>query len=168
MTYWQFWCQYCRMESRLREVLGNDRYRGTVFGWIFLVLMGCMNLFRGSTHLLTADGGAERIAGIDLSQNGEVILTLFATMGLTQLLMAGIDFAVAFRLRALVPALLVYHLLQQFGAGIILWWWRPLPMEAPGKFGPFLLIPLTALALWAALRRRSAMTAMTAMTIKEH
>ncbi len=59
----------------------------------FLFAMGCMNLFRGSTHLLTRDGGAERIAGIDPSQNGEVILTPFATMGLTQLMMAVIDFA---------------------------------------------------------------------------
>ena len=149
------------MASSLGKALGRDRYRGMAFGWIFLLLMGCLNLFRGSTHLLTADGGAERIAGIDLSQSGEVILTLFATMGLSQLLMAGIDFAVAIRFRALVPVLLVYHLLQHVGAGIILWWWRPLPVEAPGKFGPFLLVPLGALALWAALRRRDVMTTMT-------
>lgn len=146
------------MANPLREALGNDRYQGMALGWIFLVLMGCMNLFRGSTHLLTADGGAERIAGIDLSQNGEVILTLFATMGLAQLLMAGIDFAVAFRFRALVPVLLGYHLLQHVGGGIILWWWRPLPVEAPGKFGPFLIVPLTALALWTALRRHGVIT----------
>lgn len=133
------------MENPLSKVLGNHRYRGMAFGWIFLVLMGCMNLFRGSTPLFTADGGAERIAGIDLSQHGAVILTLFATMGLAQLLMAGIDFAVAFRLRALVPAWLVYPLLQHIGAGIILWWWRPLPVDAPGKFGPFVLVPLTAI-----------------------
>lgn len=53
---------------------GNDHYAGMAPGWVFLALMGCMNMFRRATHLLTADGGAERIAGIDLSQNGEVNL----------------------------------------------------------------------------------------------
>ena len=115
------------------DALGNQRYRGAAFGWIFLVLMGCMNLFRGSTHLFTADGGASRIAGIDLSQNGEVILTLFATMGLTQLVMAVIDFAVAFRFRALVPIVVGYHMVHHVGAAIILWWWRELPGSASGK-----------------------------------
>lgn len=155
------------MANRLRDVLGNDHYAGMAPGWVFLALMGCMNLFRGATHLLTADGGAERIAGIDLSQNGEVILTLFATMGLGQLLMAGIDFAVAFRLRALVLPLLVYHLIQLVGTAVILWWWRPLPVEAPGKFGPFLLVPLTLHALWAASRGRSEMAAVKTLNTEE-
>jgi len=51
------------MANRLRGALGNDHYAGMAPGWVFLALMGCMNLFRGATHLLTADGGAERIAG---------------------------------------------------------------------------------------------------------
>lgn len=145
------------------ELLGNHRYQGAAFGWIFLVLMGCMNLFRGSVHLFAEDGGAARIAGIDLSQNGEVILTLFAGMGLTQLLMAGIDFAVAFRFRALVPAVVGYHLIQVIATAIIVWWWRELPVDAPGKFGAVGQIPIAALALWAALRRREKTSNATAL-----
>ena len=90
---------------------GNDRYGGLALDWWFLVLMGCMNLVRGATHPLIADGGAARIAGIDLSQNGD---------------------------------------------GPILWWWRPLPVDAPGKYRPLLLVPLTVLALWSALRPQQA------------
>jgi hypothetical protein len=119
---------------------------------VFVLAMAALNLFRGATHLLTADGGAERIAGIDLSQNGEVILSLFATMGFGQLLMAAIDLAVALRYRALVPLVIAYTLLQQIGAIVILWWWRPLPVEAPGKYGPLFMVPIAALALLAALR----------------
>jgi len=137
------------------ERLGAHHYHGAAFGWLYLVLMGCMNTFRGSVHLLTSDGGASRIAGIDLSQNGEVILTLFATMGLTQLLMAAIDFTVAFRFRALIPAVVGYHLIHAVGAAIILWWWRELPVDAPGKFGTLVQIPLAAVAFWAATRRRA-------------
>jgi len=142
--------------SGLAQALGNQHYRGHAFGWLVLLLLGSLNLFRGSVHLFKPDGGAQSIAGIDLSLNGEVILTLFATMGLTQLLMAAIDFAVALRFRALVPYVVGYHLIQQAGAAIILWWWRPLPLEAPGKFGALIILPVVAVAFWAALHRRGA------------
>ena len=137
-------------------MLGNEHYRGHAFGWIFLLGIGAMNLFRGSIHLFKPDGGAASIAGIDLSQNGEVILMLFAAMGVGQLLMAAVDFAVALRYRGLVPVLVGYHGLQQVGAAIIVWWWRPLPLAAPGKYGALYLIPVVLLAFWAATRRQSA------------
>jgi hypothetical protein len=142
--------------SRLARALGNEHYRGHAFGWVVLLLFGAINLFRGSVHLFSSDGGAASIAGIDLSQNGEVILTLFAAMGLTQLLMAGIDFAVALRFRALAPLVVGYHLIQQVGAALILWGWRPLPVDAPGKAGALFILPVAALGFWAAIRRREA------------
>jgi hypothetical protein len=141
------------MDPRI-DALSNDRYQGMSLGWMSLLLIGFINLGRGSIHLFRSDGGAASIAGIDLTQNGEVILTLFATMGLTQILMGAIDLAVGLRFRTLVPLLLAYHLIHQIGASLILWWWRPLPVDAPGKFGAVLLIPLLALALFCAMRRR--------------
>ena len=106
------------------------------FGWIFLVGVGVMNLGRGSIHVFRNDGGASSIAGIDLSQNGEVILTLFAAMGLTQILMGLIDLAVGLRFRALVPLLVGYHLIHQIGVALILWWWRPLPSTPRASSAP--------------------------------
>jgi hypothetical protein len=140
--------------ARLAAALGNEHYRGGVFGWLFLIAVGAMNLFRGSVHTFKADGGASSIAGIDLSQNGEVILTLFAAAGITQLLMAAIDFTVALRLRALVPWLVGYHLVHQVMATLVVWWWRPLPLDAPGKFGAAILVPIAGVALASALRSR--------------
>ncbi len=124
------------IDARIGQALGNDRYRGMAFGWILLVLLGVMNLGRGSIHVFRSDGGASSIAGIDLSQNGEVILTLFAAMGLTQILMGVIDLAVGLRFRALVPLLVGYHPIHQIRAALILWWWRPLPVDAPGNMNP--------------------------------
>ena len=144
------------IDARIGRALGNDHYHGMAFGWIFLVLIGILNLGRGSIHVFRSDGGAASIAGIDLSQNGEVILTLFAAMGLTQILLGGIDLAVGLRFRALAPFLLGYHGLQQIGAAIIVWWWRPLPVEAPGKFGVVALIPVVAVAFFCGTRRPSA------------
>ncbi len=83
------------MDERIGQALGNDRYRGMAFGWIFLVGIGILNLGRGSIQVFRSDGGAAIIAG----------------------------------------------------------WWRPLPVEAPGKFGAVILIPLVALALFSAMRR---------------
>ncbi len=144
------------IDARIGQALGNDRYQGMAFGWIFLVLIGILNLGRGSIHVFRSDGGAASIAGIDLTQNGEVILTLFASMGLSQILLGVIDLAVGLRFRALAPLVLGYHLLQQIGAMIIVWWWRPLPIEAPGKFAAVALIPLVAIAFFCATQRPSA------------
>lgn len=144
------------MNGHLARALGNEHYRGHAFGWLFLLAMGGLNLFRGSVHLFRHDGGAASIAGIDLSLNGGVILSLFAAAGLGQLLMAAIDFSVALRFRALVPLLTGYHAVSQLGIALILWWWRPLPLEAPGKYGAVAMIPVALLAFWAATRRAGA------------
>ena len=136
------------------QALGNEHYRGLAFGWIFLVLHGLMNLGRGTIHSFTSDGGASSIAGIDLLQNGEVILSLFAAMGVGQLLMAVVDLAVGLRFRALAPLLVGYHCVQQIAVSLVLWFWRPLPVEAPGKFGAVLMIVISGVALFCALRPR--------------
>ena len=52
--------------TTLTRALGNEHYRGHALAWAFLLLLGAMNLFRGSIHLFKADGGAASIAGIDL------------------------------------------------------------------------------------------------------
>ncbi|HJN93145.1 MAG TPA: hypothetical protein QGF05_10555, partial [Dehalococcoidia bacterium] len=53
---------------------------------------------------------------------------------------------VALRFRALAPYLVGYHLAQHVGAVAILWWWRPLPVNAPGKFGSVPLLLISCLA----------------------
>lgn len=142
------------IDASLLRAFRNDHYSGGAFGWIFLVAHGVMNLGRGSIHLFKADGGAASIAGIDLSQNGEVILSLFAAFGFGQLLMGAIDLAIGIRFRALTPLLVAYYLILQIGTSLILWGWRPLPLQAPGKYGAVILIPVVALALYSAIRRR--------------
>ncbi len=147
------------IDARIGAAIGKDRYRGMAFGWIFLVLIGMLNLGRGSIHLFRSDGGAASIAGIDLSQNGEVILTLFAAMGLSQILLGTIDLAVGLRFRGLVPILVGYHLIHQIGAAWVVWWWRPLPLDAPGKFGALAMLPFVAVAFLCAIHRRETVAA---------
>ena len=142
------------VERSVVRALGNEHYRGLAFGWVFLVLHGLMNLGRGAIHTFKADGGAASIAGIDLSQNGEVILSLFAAAGVGQLLMGVVDLAVGLRFRALAPLLVGYYFVQQIAVSLVIWFWRPMPLEAPGKYGAVVMIAIAGVALFCALRPR--------------
>jgi len=130
-------------------------YRGSPLAWMFLLMLGVVNLARGSIHLFADDGGAGRIAGIDLAQNREVIVMLFAIMGLDQIAWGVVDLAVALRHRSFVPAVLAITLVKQALGAVVMWLYKPLPVAAPGKFGAVLMLPLIALALYLALRDSS-------------
>ena len=130
----------------------NAAYRGSPLAWQFLLLLGLVNLGRGGIHFFADDGGAGRIAGIDLAQNREVIVMLFAIMGLDQIVWGLVDVAVALRHRSLVPVVLLISLAKQAIAAAVMWLYKPLPVPAPGKFGAVLTLPLLVLALFLALR----------------
>jgi hypothetical protein len=132
----------------------NEHYRGSPWAWRFLLALAALNLARGSIHLFVSDGGAGQIAGIDLSENREVIVFLFAVMGLQQLAFGVLDLAVALRYRSFVPLLLTLETVKQAVAVAVMWLYKPLPVEAPGKYGAILLLLLLALALFLSLRPR--------------
>ena len=44
---------------------------------------------------------------------------------------------------------------KQVAAAWLLWVWKPLGVEAPGKLGALAGVPLVALALWLSLRERA-------------
>jgi hypothetical protein len=121
-------------------------------------LLGLVNLGRGAIHLFADDGGAGRIAGIDLTRNGEAIVMLFAVMGLDQIAWGVVDLVVALRQRSFVPIVLALALAKQALGAVVMWLYKPLPVPAPGKYGAVLTLPLLALALYLALRERPAAT----------
>ena len=75
-------------------------------------------------------------------------------MGVGQLLMAVVDLAVGLRFRALAPLLVGYYFVQQIAVSLVIWFWRPMPVEAPGKFGAVAMIAIAGVALFCALRPR--------------
>ena len=50
--------------------------------------------------------------------------------------------------------LVAYHLVHNLGAALIVWLYKPLPVDAPGRYGAVVMIPIAATALWSALRTR--------------
>jgi hypothetical protein len=133
----------------------NEPYRGLPIAWQLLLVFAALNFFRGSIHLFASDGGAGRIAGIDLAQGGAVIVMLFAVMGIDQLVWGAIDAAVALRWRAFVPLVWALTLAKQCAGALVMWVYKPLPVPAPGKYAALLTLPVLAFALWASLRTPS-------------
>jgi hypothetical protein len=129
----------------------ND-YRGSTLAIWFLWLQIAINAFRGWVHVFWADSGAGRIAGIDLSQNGRPVVSLLAAVGADQLAWGVILFGVVRRYRRWSPTALALLLAKQAVAAWLLWAWKPLGVDAPGKYGALIGVPVIALALWLSLR----------------
>ena len=127
----------------------NADYKGRASAWKVLVFVGVLNLVRGSIHMFAEDGGAGRIAGIDLAQNGEVIVSLFAAWGAGQFTTGLLDLFVGLRYRVFVPFILAIEAIRTSLALSFVWYVKPFPVDAPGKFlWPVFLIVIL-FALWA-------------------
>lgn len=61
---------------------------------------------------------------------------------------------VALRYRSFVPFLLAIELLKQLVAVWVIWSYKPLPVNAPGKYGALVLLPLFVVAFLLSLRQR--------------
>lgn len=132
----------------------DNEYRGSRIAIWFVWLQIAVNLFRGWVHVFWADSGAGRIAGIDLSHDGAPVISLLAAVGADQLAWAVIELGAVLRYRRWIPTVLAFLLAKQVAAAWLLWVWKPLGVEAPGKFGALLGVPLCAAALWLSLRAR--------------
>jgi hypothetical protein len=132
----------------------ND-YRGSQIAVWFLWLQIAVNAFRGWVHVFWSDSGAGRIAGIDLSANGAPVVSLLAAVGADQLAWGVIELGAVTRYRRWIPTVLAFLLAKQVAAAWLLWVWKPLGVDAPGKLGALAGVPLVALALWLSLRERT-------------
>jgi hypothetical protein len=118
-----------------------------------------ISTMRSCIHLLAPDGGAESIAGLDLSVAGAAgIIFAFALWGSSQLLFALIQLLVVFRYRALVPLMylmLILEVLLRELVGAM----KPVTFAhtPPGAIGNQVVLPLAilmlVLSLWSAQRQ---------------
>jgi hypothetical protein len=121
-----------------------------------VVILGLINLGRGSIHLFANDGGLEMIAGLDISVAPAVILSLIGGVGAGQISFALVDFVAAGLVRAMVRPLLIIHTIQAGLTVFLLFVWRPMPHDVPGQWGA--LVTFIAIGFFAAIeysRRRN-------------
>jgi hypothetical protein len=140
---------------RLFPVSTNQLYKGSTGSVWFLGLYGLLELIPGLIHFVLPDGGAEVIAGLDLSQNKHTITGVFAWMGALQIASGLGILAVAFRYRALVPLFLSLGLVERVLMSVAAWVTKPSPTghHPPEHYVSLLLIP--ALTVFLALSLRS-------------
>ena len=77
-----------------------------------LVLLGLINLGRGSIHAFAPDSGAGSIAHFDLSQGGPVIVFLLAMIGVGQIGSGIVDLLVVGRFRSFAAPLMAVECLR--------------------------------------------------------
>ena len=99
-----------------RAILPDQReeYRGTKASFWFLVALNVLVTVRSLIHMLAADGGANSIAGLNVDgAQGDNLISIFSTWGLSQLLLALATWAVVARYRPFVPMMLALNLVEQ-------------------------------------------------------
>jgi hypothetical protein len=98
------------MDLDFSAVLPDDpsTYGGSQFIRIALALLLFVMVARSCVHLFTSDGGAHRIAGIDISvEGGKNIVALFHQWGAIQLLLSGLLVLMYFRYPGFTPLIVL-------------------------------------------------------------
>lgn len=134
----------------------NHAYAGARASAWFLALAAVLTLVPGAIHSFAPDGGAQTIAGLDIGNRPELVRSLFAWEGATQLALGVAMLAVALRYRPLVPLFLSLILLERGLMALQGWVLRP-PAgghHPPEHFASLIVLPVAALFLVLSLRRR--------------
>lgn len=145
------------LPSKIDNVL-----RGTKIPLYLFALYAIVSAVRSCIHLLSPDGGAGSIAGMDLSVAGaDGIIFAFALWGSSQLLFAIIQLLVVLRYRSLVPfmwLMLALEVLLRELVGAM----KPVTFAhtPPGAIGNQLILPLAVgmvvWSVWSAYRNKDA------------
>lgn len=93
-----------------------------------LGLFALNNLARGGVHVFAEDGGAASTGGLDLTAGGAVIVSLFAAIGIVQMVIGAFEIFVLTRRRDLLVIALGLQAALSFGGVLVLQMWKPLPM----------------------------------------
>lgn len=151
--------------KKFLSILLPAKIDNTVLGWklpfYVFALYAIISTVRSCIHLLSPDGGAGTIAGMDLTVAGaQGIIFAFALWGSSQLLMAIIQLLVVIRYRSLVPFMYLMLILEVLLRELV-GHMKPVTFAhtPPGAIGNWVTLPLAALMLvlsiWSAYQQMS-------------
>jgi len=118
---------------------------------VVLAAFALINLARGTIHAFAPDGGAHSIAGLDLGTSAQTILSLFATIGLHQIVLGLFEGWVLLWRRDLLRVALVLQTVETVLGVANLYFYRTLPVHVPGeRFNAILLgvLLVTLIVTW--------------------
>ena len=120
-----------------------------------LVVLGLINLVRGSLHAFLPDSGAGVIGHFDLAQGGQTIVFLLAMIGAGQIGSGIVDLLVVARFRALAAPLLAIELLRALIGLYIAFVSKSVGTGYPGAKGIVVsALVLTLAVIWEFARPR--------------
>jgi len=142
---------------RLLPPSTNAAYSGALLSAYFLTLFSVLTIVPGCIHSFVPDGGAGTIAGLDLSQNGRVIIALFAWAGATQIAFGLACLVVSLRYRSLVPLMLALAVVERSLHALDAWVTKGAgaPHHPPEHYAVLVGLPLLLVALALSLRDRA-------------
>lgn len=137
----------------------DNTIRGTKIPFYIFTLYAIVSTVRSCIHLLSSDGGAGTIAGMDLSVAGaDGIIFAFALWGSSQLLFALIQLLAVIRYRSLIPfmwLMLALEILLRELVGKM----KPVTFAhtPPGAIGNQIILPLAVVmvvwSLWSGSKK---------------
>jgi len=134
----------------------NADYRGHPWAPRFLLLAAVLTLVPGLIHSFLPDGGAGVIAGLDMGDRRDLVISVFRWQGATQLAFGLALLAAALRYRSLTPLFLVLILVERGLMALHGWILSP-PASGhhpPEHYGSVVAVVLAGLFLALSLRRR--------------
>jgi len=141
------------IKSKIFPEKAENDYKGYKFAEITFLIIIFVSIFRSLIHFLAPDGGAESIAGIDLSvEGGDIIIAIFALWGSSQLLMVIVYLIVYFRYKNLIPLMYVLIIIE-YTMRIAVDMMKTIETTsvAPGAVGNYIVIPLALVMLFLSI-----------------
>ena len=141
----------------------NAAYSGSLWSAYFLTLFSVLTIVPGCIHTFAPDGGAGTIAGLDLSQNGRVIIAVFAWAGATQIAFGLATLIVSLRYRNLVPLMLGLAIVERTLHALNAWVIKGAGVEhhPPEHYAVLVGVPLLIAAFALSLRARNSARSVT-------
>jgi hypothetical protein len=133
----------------------DNRLRGSKWPLYLFILVAAIGVVRSCIHILSPDGGAGSIAGINLAVSGanEVIFA-FALWGAEQLVYALLQWVAILRYRSLIPLMWGVQFLETLGR-VLVGHLKPVVFAhtPPGSYQNYFYLALSvlmlALSLWS-------------------
>src|SRR5579859_176945 len=136
----------------------NAQYRGARLSPWFLGLAALLTIIPGLIYSFAPSGGAEAIAGLDMGDKRELIRSVFAWEGATQLALGMAMLLVAARYQPLTPVFLVAVIVER-GLMSLQGWVLLAPSSGhhpPEHYASPVSVGLAVVFLWLSLRPRRA------------
>lgn len=134
------------MAAHIWPARSNADYSGPAAAAWVLGLYGALRIVTGAVHMFWEDGGAGRIAGLDLEAGGMTLIAVFAWAGATQLVWGGATLGIALFYRTLAAPALLLALLEQTLIAVNAWVLKPV---AEGHHPPATYVALAGVWILA-------------------